>query len=137
MGKKKKKSRDKALPAPPLDPSAPRSTLTAFRQNQRYKKEAKRLQVGGSKLLISKSAFNGIIRRATEDLKTPNSIRWTPKGLLCLQEATEEFLTTVLGGAYLCTLHRGSVTLHSKDVNLYLRCRYHPQGSINGTLTIK
>ena len=60
-----------------------------------------------------------------------DQIRWTKDALLCLQEASEEFMSTLLGGGYLCTLHRGAITLTLKDLNLYIRCRYHPNGNIN------
>jgi len=153
MGKrtKKKKSKDKTLPRPP-DPSAARSTLRAYREHQRYRKEVRVLQQSED-LIIPVSRFQKVVRDISADIVSENAttakavksyfsdttktdesdqIRWTKDALLCLQEASEEFMSTLLGGGYLCTLHRGAITLTLKDLNLYIRCRYHPNGNING-----
>lgn len=49
--------------------------------------------------------------------------RVTPECLMALQESSELYLTHFFSDAYLCTVHRGRVTMIPKDMQLALRLR--------------
>lgn len=72
-------------------------------------------------LLIARAPFRRLVREIIMNLK--DSIRMRSSALDALQEATEAYVTSVLGDANLCTIHAKRVTLFPKDLQLALRLR--------------
>lgn len=74
-------------------------------------------------LLIPKLSFSRLVREILIDVSRVPDIRVTPEFLLALQEASELYLVQFFQDSYLCTLHRGRVTLIPKDMQLAMRLR--------------
>lgn len=74
-----------------------------------------------TEMLIPRAPFRRLVREIVLNLK--DSIRIRSSALDALQEATEAYITSVLGDANLCTIHAKRVTLFPKDLQLALRLR--------------
>nr|XP_022328972.1 histone H3.3-like [Crassostrea virginica] len=72
-------------------------------------------------LLIPKLCFQRVVKSITEELF--HGIRFQTQALHALQEATEDFLVSVLADTNLCALHGKRVTILPKDMQLALRIR--------------
>lgn len=71
-------------------------------------------------LLIPRAPFSRLVR---ETLQAHGDFRMTSVAFDAIQESAEIYLTHLLEDAYKCTLFRGCVTLHAKDIQLvrYIR----------------
>ncbi|XP_055702398.1 histone H3-like centromeric protein A [Phlebotomus papatasi] len=71
-------------------------------------------------LLIPRAPFSRLIR---ETLLAHGDFRMTSVAFDAIQESAELYLTHLLEDAYRCTLFRGCVTIHPKDIQLvrYIR----------------
>ena len=90
-----------------------RPGTVAIREIRRYQKS--------TDLLIPKLPFQRLVREITQDFKADH--RGQAQKFLALQEASEAYVTSVLGDTNLCTLHAGRVNNKPKDVQLALRIR--------------
>ena len=76
---------------------------------------------GSTALLIRKLPFQQVVREITQDIKT--GLRFQSAALLCLQEATEAYLVSLLEDSNLCAIHARRVTIMPKDIQLARRIR--------------
>ena len=76
---------------------------------------------GSTALLIRKLPFQWVVREITQDIKT--GLRFQSAALLCLQEATEAYLVSLLEDSNLCAIHARRVTIMPKDIQLARRIR--------------
>ena len=76
---------------------------------------------GSTALLIRKLPFQRVVREITQDIKT--GLRFQSAVLLCLQEATEAYLVSLLEDSNLCAIHARRVTIMPKDIQLARRIR--------------
>ena len=76
---------------------------------------------GSTALLIRKLPFQRVVREITQDIKT--GLRFQSAALLCLQEATEAYLVSLLEDSNLCAIHARRVTIMPKDIQLARRIR--------------
>ena len=76
---------------------------------------------GSTALLIRKLPFQRVVREITQDIKT--GLRFQSAALLCLQEATEAYLVSLLEDSNLCAIHARRVTIKPKDIQLARRIR--------------
>ena len=76
---------------------------------------------GSTVLLIRKLPFQRVVREITQDIKT--GLRFQSAALLCLQEATEAYLVSLLEDSNLCAIHARRVTIMPKDIQLARRIR--------------
>ena len=76
---------------------------------------------GSTALLIRKLPFQRVVREITQDIKT--GLRFQSAALLCLQEATEAYLASLLEDSNLCAIHARRVTIMPKDIQLARRIR--------------
>ena len=76
---------------------------------------------GSTALLIRKLPFQRVVREITQDIKT--GLRFQSAALLCLQEATEVYLVSLLEDSNLCAIHTRRVTIMPKDIQLARRIR--------------
>lgn len=73
--------------------------------------------------LIPKLCFSRLVKEVMQDVSRGEVYRVTPEFLMALQESSELYLTHFFSDAYLCTIHRGRITLIPKDMQLALRMR--------------
>ncbi|CAD2218840.1 histone H3 [Angomonas deanei] len=90
-----------------------RPGTVALREVRKYQKS--------TNLLIAKAPFRRLVKEVSMNFKT--SMRVSAGALEALQESTENYLTSILSDAYLCTVHARRVTLFPKDLQLALRLR--------------
>ena len=76
---------------------------------------------GSTALLIRKLPLQRVVREITQDIKT--GLRFQSAALLCLQEATEAYLVSLLEDSNLCAIHARRVTIMPKDIQLARRIR--------------
>ena len=76
---------------------------------------------GSTALLIRKLPFQRVVREITQDIKT--GLRFQSAALLCLQEATEAYLVSLLEDSNLCAIQARRVTIMPKDIQLARRIR--------------
>ena len=76
---------------------------------------------GSTALLIRKLPFQRVVREIAQDIKT--DLRFQSAAILCLQEATEAYLVSLLEDANLCAIHARRVTIMPKDIQLARRIR--------------
>ena len=76
---------------------------------------------GSTALLIRKLPFQRVVREIAQDIKT--DLRFQSAAILCLQEATEVYLVSLLEDANLCAIHARRVTIMPKDIQLARRIR--------------
>lgn len=106
--------------------AASKAPVTGAKKQHRWRpgtvalREVRRFQ-NSTDLLIARAPFRRLVREIVANLK--DSIRMRSTALDAIQEATESYLTNVLGDANLCTIHAKRVTLFPKDLQLALRLR--------------
>ena len=76
---------------------------------------------GSTALLIRKLPFQRVVREIAQDIKT--DLRFQSAAILCLQEATEAYLVSLLEDSNLCAIHARRVTIMPKDIQLARRIR--------------
>ena len=76
---------------------------------------------GSTALLIRKLPFQRVVREIAQDIKT--DLRFQSAAILCLQEATEAYLVSLLEDSNLCAIHPRRVTIMPKDIQLARRIR--------------
>ena len=76
---------------------------------------------GSTALLIRKLPFQWVVREIAQDIKT--DLRFQSAAILCLQEATEAYLVSLLEDSNLCAIHARRVTIMPKDIQLARRIR--------------
>ena len=76
---------------------------------------------GSTVLLIRKLPFQRVVREIAQDIKT--DLRFQSAAILCLQEATEAYLVSLLEDSNLCAIHARRVTIMPKDIQLARRIR--------------
>ena len=76
---------------------------------------------GSTALLIQKLPFQRVVREIAQDIKT--DLRFQSAAILCLQEATEAYLVSLLEDSNLCAIHARRVTIMPKDIQLARRIR--------------
>ncbi|NBS71459.1 hypothetical protein EBT31_21495 [bacterium] len=110
--------KEKKTPPPPPPPQRKphryRPGTVALREIRRYQRS--------TELLIRKLPFSRLTREITNNV-APEPFRWTPDGLLALQEATEDFIVHLLEDCNLCAIHAKRVTIMPKDMQLARRIR--------------
>ena len=74
---------------------------------------------GSTALLIQKLPFQRVVREIAQDIKT--DLRFQSAAILCLQEATEAYLVSLLEDSNLCAIHARRVTIMPKDIQLARR----------------
>ncbi|KAL5278014.1 cid.2 family protein [Megaselia abdita] len=85
-------------------------------------KEIMRLQSSVNNL-IPKLSFSRLVKEVMQEVCGHKHYRVTAEFLIALQESSELYLTHFFSDAYLCTIHRGRMTLIPKDMQLALRLR--------------
>ena len=62
-----------------------------------------------------------LVREIAQDFKT--DLRFKSKAILCLQEASEAYLSGLLEDSNLCAIHAKRYTIMPKDIQLAQRIR--------------
>ena len=84
----------------------------ALREIRKYQKS--------TELLIRKLPFQRLVREIVYEM-TDKSYRFTPQGLLALQEAAESFLITMFDQCNHIVIHGKRTTVMVKDIQLWDR----------------
>ena len=71
--------------------------------------------------LIRKLPFQRVVWEVAQNLGAIDDLRFMPDVIFALQEASEVFLVNLMEDANLCTIHRGRITITSKDYHLVMR----------------
>ena len=90
-----------------------RPGTVALREIRRYQKS--------TELLLRKLPFQRLVKEITVQFNS--NMRWQAKGILALQEGTEDYLTGLFEDTNLCAIHAKRVTIYPKDVQLAKRIR--------------
>ena len=90
-----------------------RPGTVALREIRRYQKS--------TELLLRKLPFQRLVKEITVQFNS--NMRWQAKGILALQEGTEDYLTGLFEDTNLCAIHAKRVTIYPKDVKLARRIR--------------
>ena len=85
----------------------------ALREIRKYQKT--------TELLIAKVPFQRLVKEIAQDFHT--DLRFQSSAMLCLQEASEDFLTGLFADTNLCAIHARRVTITPKDLQLARRLR--------------
>jgi histone H3 len=104
--------------AAPKKPHRFRPGTVALREIRRYQ--------ASTGLLFRKKPFQRLVRETAQDFKS--DLRFTPTGLLALQEASEAYLVGLFEDANLCAIHGKRVTVMLKDIQLARRIRGENNG---------
>ena len=91
-----------------------RPGTVALREIRRYQKS--------TELLIRKLPFSRLVREIAQEVGKTD-LRFQGSAIICLQEAAEAFLVSLLEDANLCAIHAKRVTIMPKDVQLARRIR--------------
>ncbi|KAI1690675.1 core histone h2A/H2B/H3/H4 domain-containing protein [Ditylenchus destructor] len=83
-------------------------------------KEIKKLQ-RSQNLLIPRAAFYRVVREILQEYRV--DFKMQAKALLCMQEASEIYLTALFEDSYLASLHAKRSTLMIQDIHLARRLR--------------
>ena len=70
-----------------------------------------------TELLIQKLPFSRLVREIAQEVGKTD-MRFQGSAIICLQEATEAFLVSLLEAANLCAIHAKRVTIMPKDIQL-------------------
>ena len=89
-----------------------RPGTVALREIRKYQKS--------TELLIRKLPFQRLVREIVYEMKD-KSYRFTPQGLLALQEAAESFLVKVFDQCNHISIHGKRTTVMVKDIQLWKR----------------
>merc|ERR1711907_32322 len=111
--KKSGQAKAKAAKAPGAKKFRWRPGTVALRQIKKYQKT--------TDLLMRKAPFQRLVRELATGHK--DGLRWQASAVAALQEATEAYVTGLLGDANLCALHAKRVTLMARDLQLARRLR--------------
>lgn len=103
------------------DSEAATKQPTRFRPGSVALKEIRKYQKS-TECLIRKLPFTRFVRDIASKFKA--DARFGSTAMSCLQEASENFLTTLFEEAYRCAIHAKRVTLFPKDVNLVMKIKY-------------
>lgn len=106
--------------APMADSEAAKRT-TRFKPGTLALREIRKYQKS-TECLIRKLPFTRFVRDIASKFKA--DARFGSSALACLQEAIENFLTTLFEEAYRCAIHAKRVTLFPKDVHLVMKIKY-------------
>jgi len=90
-----------------------RPGVVALREIRKYQKS--------TDLLIRKVPFQRLVREVACDYKS--DLKFQSAALLCLQEASEAYLTGLFEDTNLCAIHAKRVTIIPKDMQLARRLR--------------
>lgn len=90
-----------------------RPGTVALREIRKYQKT--------TELLIPKRAFQRLVREIAQDYRV--DVRFQGSAMLCLQEASESYLTELFQDANLTAIHAKRVTIVPKDIQLSRRIR--------------
>ena len=91
-----------------------RPGTVALREIRRYQKS--------TELLIRKLPFSRLVREIAQEVGKTD-MRFQGSTIICLQEAAEAYMVSLLEDANLCTIHAKRVTIMPKDVQLARRIR--------------
>ena len=91
-----------------------RPGTVALREIRQYQKS--------TELLIRKLPFSRLVREIAQEVGKTD-MRFQGSTIICLQEAAEAYLVSLLEDANLCTIHAKRVTIMPKDVQLARRIR--------------
>ena len=91
-----------------------RPGTVALREIRRYQKS--------TELLIRKLPFSRLVREIAQEVGK-RDLRFQGSAIICLQEAAEAFLVSLLEDANLCAIHAKRVTIMPKDIQLARRIR--------------
>ena len=91
-----------------------RPGTVALREIRRYQKS--------TELLIRKLPFSRLVREIAQEVGKTD-LRFQGSAIICLQEAAEAFLVSLLEDANLCAIHAKRVTIMPKDIQLARRIR--------------
>ena len=100
--------------------AAEQASQPKLRRGTRALLEIRRWQ-RSTDLIIKRLAFRRVVREIAEDIKP--GLRWQPKALDALQEASEAHLVKMFEDANLCAIHAKRVTIFDKDLHLAMRIR--------------
>ena len=92
----------------------------SYRPGTRALWAIRRLQ-NSTQLLCARASFQRVVRECAQAQK--NGLRFQQSALLCLQDATESYITSLLSDANLLCLHAHRVTLYARDLALARRLR--------------
>lgn len=106
--------------APAMD-SGSAKRPSRFRPGSVALKEIRKYQKS-TDCLIRKLPFTRFVREIASKFKA--DARFGSSALNCLQEAIENFLTTLFEEAYRCAIHAKRVTLFPKDIYLVMKIKY-------------
>ncbi|GAA5875204.1 hypothetical protein JCM16303_005044 [Sporobolomyces ruberrimus] len=96
-----------------------RPGTVALREIRKYQKS--------TELLIRKLPFQRLVREIAQDLPGERKmLRFQGAALLCLQEASENYLVDLFSDTNLCAIHAKRVTIQPKDMTLARRLRGDP-----------
>ena len=91
-----------------------RPGTVALREIRRYQKS--------TELLIRKLPFSWLVCEIAQEVGKTD-MHFQGSTIICLQEAAEAFLVSLLEDANLCTIHAKRVTIMPKDIQLACRIR--------------
>ena len=91
-----------------------RPGTVVLREIQRYQKS--------TELLIQKLPFSRLVREIAQEIGKTD-MRFQGSAIICLQEAAEAYLVSLLEDTNLCAIHAKRVTIMPKDVQLARRIR--------------
>lgn len=106
----------------PIDTQGtPAKRPTRFKPGSVALKEIRKYQKS-TENLIKKLPFTRFVREIASKLKA--DARFGSTALAALQDATENFLSTLFEEAYLCAIHAKRVTLFPKDIALLVKIKF-------------
>ena len=71
--------------------------------------------------IIPKAPFKRLVREVCQEFR--NDIRWQASAIDAMQEAAEQYLTSLFGDSQLCAVHAKRITIQSEDLALARRIR--------------
>lgn len=105
----------------PVDDSVATKRPSRFKPGSVALREIRKYQKS-TECLIRKLPFTRFVREIASKFKS--DARFGSSALACLQEAIENFLTTLFEEAYRCAIHAKRVTLFPKDIYLVMKIKY-------------
>ncbi|KAJ3450323.1 histone H3-like centromeric protein a [Anaeramoeba flamelloides] len=95
-----------------------------YKPGKRALKEIQLLQ-NTHHMLMRKLPFARVVRSIARDCSRErlSELRWQKNAILCLQEATENFIIDFLNDMNLCAIHAKRVTIMDRDVHLLKRLK--------------
>lgn len=73
--------------------------------------------------MLPRAAFRRLVIECVMALPGENKARWASAAVDALQEATEDYIVSLLADTNLCAIHARRVTIQSKDLHLARRLR--------------